>query len=814
MGKKRKKDTETSSSSSKKKKPATKRPDVAAKKANNRFYQTTVIKCTLNPFCRYKVVQNEIEDCVFWMSRLQIHTSHIMNLFLLQNRGRLPLGDKKNDKAKSLLGLYNKMMRHLANHLQSNKERKDVDVELRDLVAWYCSEVGLKQDWPSGCVSSGWRGRVLEQMAKQMATMHDNHININLEERFSMRYLKMLIRSKEEYGAIRELPKKIYGKVFSTIRDAFYERKNAVEIAKRRPSVTKLCPLDSPIWDVAQGLVSRLRNFIPSKGASLSSKSQTMYDIMAEVEPFSDELQRRFLNGEVSNRNFGRQAWKFNMCPQLSWKPKHIHISTTAVASLLKDMAKKHSHFGRVLRDLGDIEDEDNDDDIPYEKKLRLWSALFKLKKTVLRQKKEKHIKNHNDRRFGCFISTDGVSVAATIQKRKSKARCDVIHLEDDIAYLKTKTKTIGKGVLRNYAYGKWCLEMCQMRGKKGMSGAPALVPRPKDNVGEVRLPSEFLVLFSRIYPLIDGSQRKKMNIVEDLKKKNDQTLIHEDIIKKVQLQKIDGIYYTKCKVVGLDPGKKCAATWVYHDPKKQAKHQKWKGDKGEKTTKEERYDSGTIGGNEWRFLSGQKQYTAKMNKRMTALCPSWRSLSSTKTIDIDKTIAVYKNQVELWPQIQKAFFDGSKWFQKQRMRKFCKHQKALEDVVARIAGTTNKEEQKKVVVAYGDGDKNGTLRGTAPMMSTKLFKKVSQNCRVVVTNEFRTSKLCSCCHQTMSQFRKQFRMKRCSLNNDCIRTVWDRDINASINILNLFLHYCHSVKDNSKGERLKPFKRKRGCDE
>jgi hypothetical protein len=78
----------------------------------------------MNPLCRYKVVQNEIDDCVFWMSRLQIHTSHIMNLFLLQNCGRLPLGEKKKDKAKNLAGLYNKMMRQMANHLQSNTEKR------------------------------------------------------------------------------------------------------------------------------------------------------------------------------------------------------------------------------------------------------------------------------------------------------------------------------------------------------------------------------------------------------------------------------------------------------------------------------------------------------------------------------------------------------------------------------------------------------------------------------------------------------------------------------------------------------------------
>ena len=157
-----------------------------------------------------------------------------------------------------------------------------------------------------------------------------------------------------------------------------------------------------------------------------------------------------------------------------------------------------------------------------------------------------------------------------------------------------------------------------------------------------------------------------------------------------------------------------------------------------------------------------------------------------------------------LWDQLEKAFFKG-KWYQKQKMRKFCKHQKAMEDVVTRICGTKKKEQQKSVVVAYGDGDKNGTLRGTAPIMSTKLFKKVSQSCCVVVINEFRTSKLCSCCHQPMEQFQKQFRMKRC-INSDCIRSVWDRDVNASVNIFNLFLNLCHSAEEDGKGQRLEAF--------
>ena len=133
-----------------------------------------------------------------------------------------------------------------------------------------------------------------------------------------------------------------------------------------------------------------------------------------------------------------------------------------------------------------------------------------------------------------------------------------------------------------------------------------------------------------------------------------------------------------------------------------------------------------------------------------------------------------------------------------------------MEDVVARITGTRDKAEQKKVIVAYGDGDKQGTLRGTSPLMSTKLFKKVSQSACIVVTNEFKTSLLCSCCRRDMTQWQNQFRMKCCT-NSNCIRTVWDRDINASINILYLFLAACLSESGKYRPEE---FSRCRGCDE
>lgn len=117
----------------------------------------------------------------------------------------------------------------------------------------------------------------------------------------------------------------------------------------------------------------------------------------------------------------------------------------------------------------------------------------------------------------------------------------------------------------------------------------------------------------------------------------------------------------------------------------------------------------------------------------------------------------------------------------------------------------TNK--QKKVLVAYRNGDNDGKLKGTAPTMSTKLFQKAAQSFCVIVVNGLRTSKVCSCCHSGMTQYKKQLRMKRLK-KSDCTRNVWDRSVNTSINILNLFPGNCYLAYNDSKGSKIKAFTR------
>lgn len=360
MGKKKRKRTSSKGLLQSKK---FKRVDVAVKKSDDRFYSTHTIKCTLGRFCKYKTVQKEIEECVYWLSRLQIHSHHVMSLWLARNAGRIPLGDKKEHKSKSLQGFYNKIMRHLANHLQGHKERKDVDEEIRDLCVEYCKCVGLESNWPSG-ISLGWKSKVLEQMARQSATMHTTHLETNLDI-FAIRYLCFLIRSDPEYSAICDLSKKAYGKVFSAICDAFWERKKVTVVAKRRPTTLELFPIKHDIWKTAQQLVTRLMKLVP-KQTSLSKKSEIMYQILCVIEPFVADLQQKWLNGDDGKRKFGKSKWTFDLCPQLEWRPKHIQISTTALSKLIKELSKTHSHFKTIMSGLSEVDD----DTCSYEKKV------------------------------------------------------------------------------------------------------------------------------------------------------------------------------------------------------------------------------------------------------------------------------------------------------------------------------------------------------------------------------------------------------------------------------------------------------------
>jgi transposase len=106
--------------------------------------------------------------------------------------------------------------------------------------------------------------------------------------------------------------------------------------------------------------------------------------------------------------------------------------------------------------------------------------------------------------------------------------------------------------------------------------------------------------------------------------------------------------------------------------------------------------------------------------------------------------------------------------------------------------------------------------------MSKTWIRHLMTSAIVVLVNEFKTSKGCSECHLELLQKGHCFRVKRCT-NSACSRSFWNRDVNAAINILKLFLRAASDPKSRKKNTSLKDpaskirppfFRKKEQCDE
>ena len=139
------------------------------------------------------------------------------------------------------------------------------------------------------------------------------------------------------------------------------------------------------------------------------------------------ELQERFRNGGFNDGCSGRrrrQKWRFDLCPQMQWRPKYVRISNTALRSMLKKLARSNDDIKETLdtirREEVLLEDQ-------WEKDFQYWDCFFNLKK-VLRQG---HRADNTKKRFGNSISTDGIGLSAIVESRKSPLDQSILKLRD-----------------------------------------------------------------------------------------------------------------------------------------------------------------------------------------------------------------------------------------------------------------------------------------------------------------------------------------------------------------------------------------------
>jgi hypothetical protein len=162
---------------------------------------------------------------------------------------------------------------------------------------------------------------------------------------------------------------------------------------------------------------------------------------------------------------------------------------------------------------------------------------------------------------------------------------------------------------------------------------------------------------------------------------------------------------------------------------------------------------------------------------------------------------------------VQVLAFYCSRRYKKQRQNAFYQKQSALNHLAKVVTG---EQRDAPVLVAYGSASVGSCVRGNPPIGAKAFLRRLQQRCRVCMVDEFRTSQVCCLadCNGVLTRMtghvwdrsqqphvRRRFQFWAVQTCNVC-GTVWNRDRNASVNILRVFRSICET------GERPAPFRR------
>ena len=764
--------------------PPRKNPRRAARVLSDSYFNTTVIKCTFNPLAKFPVVANEVRGCVETFAVVFYHTHLAMLLLLSRNKGRLVLkGETINDN--KMLNMWNAMARVMYRCLQGQDQHGTANTHMYE----HCRATVMNSIFSARCLkdnSAGtpeylksWRSGAQPSTRRtwiptSTSTPSDTS-TCSSPPTTASRTIKGLktadlnkVVSAVTYGddertqeetvqtviARRPSTRAEYDKACKAIAEAEKIGNQAARLKAEAKKAEALHP-EHAAWTEAEDLRTEWRELV-AKG-TYSEKSVRCYTMLERCRVHGQTLQeqvRQAVAVGVAN----------NKKPQ---GPKRKKRKWAFALCPVLDYAPPHvpinstavrELFAYLAKDDSDIKElldqTKNAEGLLGKDADHERNFLYwDALFNVCKPLRKKFFERPDELRFGNYILTDGVGVSLTINKRKSEVDIEKMELAREI---KAMQRALDAGELD--------------------ADADAELVRLND-------------------------EKKDLN--KRTKKPNDhQYRVSDDLKAKLDLKTGD------MTIRAIDPGKKAIGTWV---ERTSDKHVTAHGVEDN----EFQYMHGDVSSGEWIFMSGQKQYTKKMSKRTKKGCPGWSECPSLKTeVEADLVEAI-RYRVALLPAMHDLRFKDL-WLQKQRMRKFVKRQSALETVVARFCGTANKVKQKEnVVIALGDADMRGNMRGLPPVMSTTWVKHLMRCTMVVMVNEFRTSKLCCGCHKVMHQQKNCFRVKRC-LNSDCSRGFWNRDVNAAINILNLFLWAVRGNCNCSASSKSRPeaFRRKKGCDE
>ena len=271
----------------------------------------------------------------------------------------------------------------------------------------------------------------------------------------------------------------------------------------------------------------------------------------------------------------------------------------------------------------------------------------------------------------------------------------------------------------------------------------------------------------------------KKKETEKDKKKKKEKSDKDRSFLKEVQKLIEEG----RLRIFGNDPGDRCLFTMSDVD------------DKVIRCTRKE-----------YKHLTGQGKRTKKINTRKDSLrFVQELSKYSLHTSDLEK---YKKNLKEILKYVHKMFSEYKReYYRKLQFTGYIKKQLTYNALCNKIEGKEKGkekiegDEEKKILIGWGNGGGNRKgLKGTK--LPCKGFKnEVERKCRRVLlkdVDEYLTTQMCSKCGcktgdvkvkktiKGVERLVSVYGLRRCT-NNEC-RITWDRDVNASRNILKILM--------------------------
>lgn len=251
--------------------------------------------------------------------------------------------------------------------------------------------------------------------------------------------------------------------------------------------------------------------------------------------------------------------------------------------------------------------------------------------------------------------------------------------------------------------------------------------------------------------------------------------------------------------VYSCDPGFKNVQNFVKYDPNHGVR------DTSEEAAKILNLSRGTYNNRIW--LKGfQKKLEKKLLKRVYQQALNGLCQNSLKGVyNVGEFEERYGSNLRAYNVLRKVY--GSRSYRNWRFKLY-KEKKKFDAVYVNEAVAKFEENAggRDFVVAYGDGQFPLTMKGCGSSAHARLMRLLSKRVRVIMTNEYRTTKACPRCRNNECSMKQPkgtqvykdrndvthrvrvHGLSQCG-NKGC-NTLWSRDYAASLNIGRSFVHY------------------------